>query len=187
MGGFIMYKTFLSIVWTTPEKKMFAGWEVAQSWFSFEPLTRFQAEYFFDTLQAVMARAFGEKWYREVSLPDTRKSQVRTRNGSSGCRTVWIQRLERPEFEWYVTTSKVHCTCSGYLEKFKMSFSDLYVLLKETPWVYDLRAHRVVVREVNAVQENRVPITSDDLENAVRSVLATRVLLDPSESPTPEG
>jgi hypothetical protein len=185
-----MYKKFLSIVWTTPAKpakKMFAGWEVAQSWFSFEPLTKFQAEYFFDTLQAVMARAFGEKWYREISLPDTRKSQVRERSGSSGCRTIWIQRLERPEFDWYITTSKVHRTCSGYLEKFKMSFSDLYVLLRETPWLYEFHAHRVIVREVTSVPENKVPITWDDMENVVRSILATRVLLDPSESSTPEG
>jgi hypothetical protein len=68
-----------------------------------------------------------------------------------------------------------------------VSFSDLYVLLKETPWLYNLQAHRVVVREVTSVPENKVPITWDDLENAVRSVLATRVLLNPSESPTPEG
>jgi hypothetical protein len=182
-----MYKKFLSITWTGANKKIFAGWRVTQSECEFEPLTHFPVGFFFDTVQAVMVKALGSEWFREVSLGDSRKSLVRERRGSSGCVTMFVYRCENPEFDWYIVSSRVHVTCSRYLTLFKFTYCDLYRLLREFSLLYEDKAVRVVVREVEKSDKDKEAITADDLGTAVKAILAGRVIVNPSESPTPEG
>jgi len=189
-GEDMMYKKLLSITWTGANKKVFAGWRVKQDECDFEPLTQFPVGFFFDTVQAVMVKALGKEWFKEVYLGDFRKSLVREKRGSSGCMTMMVYRCENPEFDWYVLSTRVHVTCSRYLAPFRFTYCDLYVLLHEFPILYEDRAIRVLAKEVvksEANEKSKEKITADDLGTVLKTILATRVIVNPSESPTTEG